>query len=153
MGKDPPQDVAGRCIARTRHGSPCSAPALVGKPYCFFHDPSGDIAAARDAARGKGLRRQRVLAPMNELPPLDFDTPEQVRAFKTELARRVLGGAIEPQVAKVAGELCESIHRESRKGDEATAFNLLAQSIVEELRSRQEEAFRSPNQPPPIGSE
>jgi len=89
---------------------------LTGKSYCFFHDESADVSAARAVARGKGLKRQRVLAPMDELPPLDFKTPEQLRDFKVELLRRVLARQMEPAVAKVAGELAENIYGDASGG-------------------------------------
>ena len=128
-----PGEARCRCIAKTRGGHHCSAPPLADKSFCFFHDPSGDIAAARDVARGKGLKRQRVLAPMHELPPLAFETPEQLRDFKVELLRRVLARQMEPAVAKVAGELAENIYGEASAKDAAAGWNALTKSIEDAL--------------------
>src|SRR5262245_4374516 len=88
--------VPGRCIARTHAGKRCGAPPLVGGSYCFIHDPRPDLAAARDAARGKGVKRSRDRMPsascptVEQLAKCDVATVEGIQEFRRGLMVRVL---------------------------------------------------------------
>src|SRR5262245_37347434 len=85
-----PSRIDVRCQATTHSGALCRSPPLRGSPVCWFHSQDPAVSEARDRARGKGERRQRVLAPLAELPPLAFETAEQVTQFETEVLRRLL---------------------------------------------------------------
>ncbi len=69
-----------------------------------------------DKARGKGVRRERVLAHVEEPLPVDFETEEQLRAFEKGVLKRLLARVLDPSAARAAVDLARTIFHAQRGG-------------------------------------
>ncbi|MBL8842362.1 MAG: hypothetical protein JNL90_12635 [Planctomycetes bacterium] len=110
-----PGAEAPRCSARTVSGSFCTAPPTRGSSLCCFHNQSPEFTALRARARGKGIKRERVLVHANEPLPLNFESIEQLREFEKAVLKRLLLGALEPSTARAAVDLGRAIFEGNAK--------------------------------------
>ena len=106
---DLPSETLRRCAARSRAGHMCAAPPLRDSRYCTFHDQRPEVVALMAAARGKGQRRERVLAHLDEPLPVDFETEGQLRSFERGVLKRLLARSLDPATARASVELARSI--------------------------------------------
>lgn len=96
------------CVATTQRGVPCQSFAAHGTDYCVAHDPNR--VEAMQAARSRGAttaNKLRALEGRRER----LDTPAALVKFVGTLVQDVVGGAVEPDVARVALYGC-SIQRQ-----------------------------------------
>lgn len=88
-----------RCQAATKHGAPCAAFALPGRPWCITHDPErqADVRAARSRG-GATASKLRAL----EGRRARLETPAQLLRFTGKLIHDVVDGVLDPKVAGTA---------------------------------------------------
>jgi hypothetical protein len=110
-----PVENVGRCPARTHSGALCRSPPLRGSSRCLFHDQRPEVVALMDKARGKGVRREQVIAHLREPMPVELKDADELRAFERAVLKRLLAGLIAPAVARPAVELARSIFEAERR--------------------------------------
>ena len=97
--------------------SRCSANALHGSDYCFFHDPS--MTAERDAARKKGgeERSRKAAVLSSETPDKQLSCAADVTALLAETINQVRRGEIDPKVSNAVGYLAAILLRARERAD------------------------------------
>ena len=110
------------CRARKNNGETCSAPAVVGGDYCFWHDPASAQEAA-EARRLGGLRRKREVTVSGAYHLDGLDTVPEIRRVAEIAVMDALG--LDNSIARartllyaaqVAGKLLETGELEKRVG-------------------------------------
>ena len=106
---------APRCKARTASGARCKARPLVGKAYCFWHDPDKS-EDRREAGRTGGQKgRCRTLPP--NAPDFSIECAQDVAGLLTRTINQTLRGEIDPKVANAVGYLSGVILRDREQGE------------------------------------
>lgn len=96
-----------RCTATTKKGKQCTAPAVAGTKFCFFH--TGDNAV-QVGARGGG-RRNLIVSRDGETAPTHFEPPKTVEeqaAILAQLQAQVHKGQCPTRVAATIATLANS---------------------------------------------
>lgn len=85
------------CEGVTADGRSCSARAMDGSPFCFFHDPEKH-EQRRQAQRKGGRRQSRLLA---NSPPREFtfSDPAEIAEFLAYVANRIVRGELDAKIA------------------------------------------------------
>lgn len=94
------------CQSTRRDGSPCRAPALPGKPFCFAHDP--DMQSVRLEGARRGGRHKARVERLRRLMPEDLRDVFDV--LKTALGE-VHGGSLKPSQASAMATLATALCR------------------------------------------
>lgn len=97
-----------RCVAVTKRGAPCKSWPAPGSARCVSHAP--ERAEAMHQARSRGATNANRLRAL-EGRRAKLDTPAALVKFVGILVQDVVGGAVEPDVARVALYGC-SIQRQ-----------------------------------------
>ncbi len=108
------------CVAAKRDGNPCSANALKGSSFCYFHDP----ATAQDfrASQTRGGQGNRARSQ-------PIDAPEFKAETVSELAPLIVG-------------TINQLRRREITTNEATAICNLANTLIKVLDIRDEQKLR-----------
>jgi len=106
----------GDCIAITKNGEHCKAPAQAGREYCFLHDP--DKVDQAQAARSRGGAAIATLDPKDykpwrgtagEVTVLKSPAPQDVVNLLADTIDEVKTGRIDPRIANAVGYLAGMI--------------------------------------------
>jgi len=94
-----------KCIAKTKQGSDCQAPAVTGTQFCAFH---GDPERAAELGRIGGRRNRHYIdaEPINITPPA---TPEDVKNLLAQAMADVLAKKMDPRVASTITSMSGSL--------------------------------------------
>ncbi len=97
-----------KCKAKNKNDRSCKVKPLVGKDYCYFHDP--ETATKRKADRRKGgLIRMGVvdkpLASITPRSPIELKCTEDILRLLTDTINEVRCGTIEKPAANSIGYL------------------------------------------------
>jgi hypothetical protein len=96
-------ETAGRCAQLKRGGARCGAKALLGSPFCFFHDPAA--AQARAAASKRGGEHNRAAVLPSATPDFPLNSATDAAALLSQTINQVLRGRINPRIANAVGYL------------------------------------------------
>lgn len=88
-----------RCQGSRKDGAPCRAPVLPDSTLCWVHDPRQAEAARRARAAGasKGAKLKALHGRRRRL-----DTHAALVKLVAEVAHDILGGKLDPDVARAA---------------------------------------------------
>lgn len=93
------------CRGTNRDGSPCSARALPGEPWCVWHHP--DRSDQRDQWNRAGGRARSNQARARKQLPADFNATD-LRATLAATIGQALSGAVAPGVATSVASLARA---------------------------------------------
>jgi hypothetical protein len=79
------------------------------------------------------MRRERVLAHLDDPLPLELESREQLREFRRSVLKRMLAGAVDPQIARAASALAAEIAADAPPRTDGTGRRTRA--ILERLPS------------------
>jgi hypothetical protein len=109
------------CRSTKPDGKPCKAPAVKGRDFCVFHDPSPDSARCRSAGRRKGGSNRKVALKVVTLPPDTLDAPLATVADVVALLGRtinsVMTGKLSVGVGHCVSQLASTLLK-ALEGDE-----------------------------------
>ena len=101
-----------RCIASTKHGAACRAPARVGSRFCLSHDPAYADALANSRRLGGVNRRRRQLPAAEAVPLRTLDNHLELLERAAAVVERIDDGASRARlmidIAKAAANIVES---------------------------------------------
>ena len=101
------------CKAVKQDGDPCTAKALQGRDFCFFHDP--DNATKAKEAQTKGGASKPVLTVVKswrgqpgedgETTTIQTPRPDEIVCLLADTIDEVKTGQIDPKIANAVGYL------------------------------------------------
>jgi hypothetical protein len=97
----------GNCKQVKADGAQCSAKAMGGSPFCFFHDPNS--AQRRQEARERGGHSKLIRIPpeMRVEEPVDLQTANDVRVLLSDTITRLRRGQLDCKVSSTIGYLAQ----------------------------------------------
>ena len=106
------------CQAKTKDGTPCTAPAQTGKDFCFTHDPEQEQARTEARAKGGQTRAEQL----NGAIVPTITTAEAVRDYLARVARDTEAQLIPPKTATAIASLArvqlEAIERADKEAEQ-----------------------------------
>jgi hypothetical protein len=91
------------CKGEKPGGTRCSAVALPGSDFCFFHDPSQSIK--RREAQAQGGRQNRVKTLGDDAPDVKLRNGQDLAQLLSQTINQVRKGLIDPRIANSVGYL------------------------------------------------
>jgi hypothetical protein len=117
------------CRSLKANQSPCSANAIFGSEYCYFHNPeiNKDTKRAAQSKGGKG----NIESITQPLPAINLTQPKDVVTLLQEVINGVRSGETELKVANclgyLAGQLSRALETSELEGRVAELEQMLAQ--------------------------
>ena len=104
----------GKCLATTKAGCQCAAPAVCGGIYCSLHsDPERAAQLGR-----KGGRKNRRVPPATEgLPERPLGSVREVTGLLGETINQVRAGRLDSRVANTVGYLATAMLKALQQGE------------------------------------
>lgn len=121
-----------RCKGKTKSGKRCSANALKGSKYCFYHDPArkNDLRAAQSKGGKTSNKWPGVLFLPAETPDVDLKTPDDVRLLISDTISRLRRGEVHPDIASKIGYLAQVGLRSLEQSELEKRISKLEEKII-----------------------
>ena len=103
------------CKAKTKQGDQCSALAIDGSDFCFFHDP--EKAEDRHRAQSAGGRNGGLKTLSSTTPDARIEGADDVVSLLSDTINQVRRGDIDPRVANAVGYLANILLKAKELGD------------------------------------
>ena len=103
VSEDTNQPAISRCQEFKPDGAPCRARTLLGKSFCFFHDPAA--TEKRKAASSRGGAKKSCPVPDRAAIDIPLSNRDDVAALLTKTINQLRQGAIDPKIANGIGFL------------------------------------------------
>jgi hypothetical protein len=118
----------GQCHAVRRAGGRCTANAMAGSKFCFFHDPS--MASRRTEARRAGGRKNKAAVLSANLPDSPLKNVADVVSLLAATLNQVRRGELDPKFANCIGYLSGILIKALETEDIEARIASLEQAIL-----------------------
>lgn len=107
------------CQGTKKDGSRCTLRPIKGRPFCFTHDPkqAEKLAQTRSEGGRRAQERLREPNPLESEPDAVVDSEGDVLRLVARTISQVRRGEMEPDMARVIGQLCSVALKAQSQGE------------------------------------